>query len=89
MQNARCFLGDLNLGSDDPIQYREVDWEEFRQAWHEATLRMGPKVVSGPHAKGFYFHDGATVTGTCRVDGGTPNPSPAGTPETETRKGSS
>lgn len=63
--NARYFLGSL----EGELQYEEVTWEEFRQAWHEATLRVGPKIVCGPHAKGFYFHDGGTVAGTCNVDG--------------------
>lgn len=72
MKDARFFLGDLV--AKNGIEYEEVTWEEFHQAWHQATL-VDPSdghYVGGPHAKGFYFHDGHHVVGQCHVDGSAP-----------------
>ena len=74
MKDARYCLGNLEGG----IRYREVAWEEFHQAWQQASLvgvSESPEghYVCGPHARGFYFHDGAKIAGTCYIDGSTPD----------------
>ncbi|MFE0472396.1 hypothetical protein ACFW2V_12350 [Streptomyces sp. NPDC058947] len=73
MENARYFLG----GVDPSDKYREVSWEEFHHAWSDAASKgvfLGGHYVCGPHAKGFYFHNGCGVVGHCYADGGAPDP---------------